>query len=142
MKRKIQAAGGPDPEAWNELVDREAPARLPTDDEEPVDDSVVVTAAPDAVRDMADSLMRQAKTLQREVAQIEETEARVRCTERLAGIITQLGKITGAAMTNERTILMSPAFRSLVDVMIDALAPWPDALHAVSAAMESRRVSS
>jgi hypothetical protein len=59
-----------------------------------------------------------------------------RIHQRLAGAQVQLSRIVGGQLT-ERAVLMSAPFRRIVERLVTALEPWPDALRAAAAALES-----
>lgn len=120
---------GPTVDSWSEtVVDPEI--RHVTDQDEsnaPTDDRV---------RDMAAQLMRNAETLHAAIEQEASTYEQVRYLDKLTDIIIRLGKLTGASVLNERAIKNTPAFKSLVEIMLKALEPWPDALRAIAKALE------
>lgn len=137
-RTKIHAAGGPDPLLWDEPIAPGAtPAPKATAPRKPRDPEA--RATPEGVRSLADAAFGQAQALQDELeADGADLEARIRMAERLGSLIASLGKLTGAAVLNERQILMSPAFKRIVSVMLEALQPWPDAMRAVAAALEEQ----
>jgi hypothetical protein len=59
-----------------------------------------------------------------------------RMHQRLAGAQVQLSRIVGGQLT-ERAVLMSAPFRRIVERLVAALEPWPDALRAAAAALEA-----
>lgn len=61
---------------------------------------------------------------------------RIRCTTQLAQTIVSLGAITGIKLT-ERMILSSPLWGALLERILAALTPWPDALRAVAKTLEA-----
>jgi hypothetical protein len=111
MREKILAAGGPEPSAWDQLIHKPSTVgdKLGSTDEPELDaapdsDPLPPAAAtPDAVRGMADQLMADAKTMQRMLMQGEmDPGGRMNMLAKLASTITELGRITGAAIINER----------------------------------------
>jgi hypothetical protein len=64
---------------------------------------------------------------------------RLGALRQLSEMVVTLGQLTGEAMLNERAILASPSWAIVQDAMLDALSPWPDALTAVAAALQTLR---
>jgi len=152
MREKILAAGGPEVALWDQLIHKPStvgdklgvadPLADPEEDGPASGSLPPVAATPDAVRDMADRLMKDAQTMQSELMRGEmDPGGRMNMLAKLASVVTELGKITGAAIINERQVLMSPSFRNLVDIILEAIKPFPDALESVVNALESRRVT-
>lgn len=126
--------GGPEPVLWLELVTEPAPrtAREPHDPE---------AATPEAAEGEAAKLLQNIRGLQDEITGAGESmdlPARVRMVDHLASAVAKLGQLTGTRVT-ERAILASPHFAEIESTMIEALTPWPDAMRAVSAALEGLR---
>jgi hypothetical protein len=73
----------------------------------------------------------------REVSAVDDPAVRVGLADKLAGVITRLGKLTGASLANERMIRRSPSWRRIQDAVATALEPWPDAMLAVADALDA-----
>lgn len=133
-RREIHEAGGPEPESWDELVPEiaAAPAREP---------EAPVAATPAAARSEADRLLATVRALQDAADDGAglDLQARVRVAERLAAMVATLGRLTGDAVINERQILRSPAAREIENAIVEALAPWPDAMRAVGERLAALR---
>ncbi len=57
--------------------------------------------------------------------------------QRVAKLVDDLGRITGETLVvDERRFLKSPAGQRVVDAVVEALEPWPDAMLAVAARLE------
>jgi transcriptional regulator with XRE-family HTH domain len=94
--------------------------------------------SPDGTRELAQRLQRQAWGLADRLDHFEGTlPEQIGAAAKLASLIADVGKLTGAAIVNERQILASPSMRRIVDTLTTALTPWPDALQAVTNALES-----
>lgn len=128
VRRRIFEDGGPEPGAWDVLI---APP------ERPIPVPVVEGAAsPEATRAVADRLQAVvARILEGLAGADQDPDLLLRDAEKAAGILTQLGKLTGATVLNERQILASPAWRRVEDSVVTALEPWPDAITAVRDAL-------
>ncbi len=133
---KIFKAGGPDGGWWD------VPALEPQAMGPVFDTSTIEAASPEATARIADSLQAHAQQLQHEVMAMNDGDParRIKSVRELAGVITDLGKLTGAAILNERQIRNSPAWRTLLGVVVTALEPWPDAMRAAAEALEKREV--
>lgn len=139
-RRAIEDAGGPPARDWDELVPESAPPEAVTSPHRP---SPGASSDTDAT---AETTRAQANRFYRIVeAELEALETdmdleagkRLSRIESLAGVVVQLGKLTGAAGLDERKIVASPAWRRITARIADALAPWPEALEAVANAMGS-----
>lgn len=120
-KRAIEKACGIAPIDWDTLGSAGAP-RTPRDPSEPRE-----RATPEAVQELADELMAEAR---RQLDEIRDTEGadeggvRARKTSSLAATVVDLGRLTGATMVNERQIVRSGAWRRLLSLIDEALAPF------------------
>ena len=66
-----------------------------------------------------------------------ERTAHVRRMHQCAQTLTSLGKLTGETMEiTPAKLVQAPAFRRMLDVMAEALAPWPEALRACGTALK------
>jgi hypothetical protein len=126
---------GPAPELWLELVTEPSAPRTQRELPEPE------AATPEAAEGEAAKLLQNIRGLQDEIAGAGadmDLQARVRMVDHLASAVAKLGQLTGTRVT-ERAILASPHFAEIESTMIEALTPWPDAMRAVSAALEGLR---
>jgi transcriptional regulator with XRE-family HTH domain len=129
-RAEIAEAGGPEAIAWDEPVvapqERRAAREADPD----------VKASPEGVQRLADRLQAQAEALEEEIRNSPgEPDEQLRSLEKLASIVSSLGKHTGNTITNERQIMASPAWARLELSIRDALTPWPDAMRAVGEAL-------
>ena len=97
-------------------------------------------ATPDDVAEVTADLLRHIRELSLELKDPVSTQGydlsqRIAMGDKLAGMIDRLGKLTGVRLT-ERQILASPIFHELLERIMLALAPWPDAIRAAAKALE------
>jgi hypothetical protein len=95
-------------------------------------------AGPEDVRDTASNMLAQ---IQRELAAVGcdpvlTPDGRAKVYDRLARTLTVVAKITGEATDMpESKILKLPALRRVLDEVLTALAPWPEAIRACAEAI-------
>lgn len=134
----IHKAGGPHPSAWSEPAVQGGAATYGLGATPQAG-----AATPDAVITLADEELARvrefAKQLDAEPLPVRE---RVMLHSKLSDMIVALGKLTGASITNERQVVMSPPFSILMRELAEALSPWPDAMRAVATWLQSKRVAS
>lgn len=121
-----------EPGSWDE------PAPLPHvhAPRPPVPDDEIPT-----LQDMSHQAARMAATLLRDLeadsAEVPSDLAhRTRQLDVLAGALVKLHRVAGGDLT-ERQILESRAWGQVLDTITAALEPWPDAMRAAAAALES-----
>jgi hypothetical protein len=138
-RKEIRTAGGPVEELWTQShdrqVDRLLAASAPTQDPAATPESAVSIAA----AHQAHCLALQER-LRQEGPHLPIKE-QITLAEKLGGMILDLGKLTGAGIVNQRQIVESPYFAQLLNDMMGALTPWPDALRAVAAVAAAKRGS-
>jgi hypothetical protein len=128
----IEAAGGPSPWEWEVMPDAAKPATPPA---APPAYSGPATA--DSVQREASRLLAMVQSGMTEAAAEPDLSRRMRILSDGANIVRQLGRVVGAGhVVTERQILESPIWRLLCERIINALAPWPDAIAAMAAAIE------
>jgi hypothetical protein len=98
------------------------------------------SATPEAVVTLADEELARVREFARQLdAEPLPVRERVMLHSKLSDMIVSLGKLTGASITNERQVVMSPPFSILMREIAEALAPWPEAARALAAWLQSRR---
>lgn len=131
IKRQIEADGGPLVCEWDEMpavvATRPAPPAAASSD-----------ATPDAVTAEANRLLTMVRQANDDANTEDDIVRRVAAFASCATIMQRLGRLVGAGhAVTERQILDSPHMRIINDRIVTALEPWPDALAAVAAALES-----
>jgi transcriptional regulator with XRE-family HTH domain len=121
--------------AWNK------PPEAPPPPPDPIEAKSTTPLTPASFRAETQRLYYETSRV-RELAERYQNEGEVRmylkCLREAAIQQTLLGRLLGltAEITEER-MLRIPAFRSLVDRILGAIAPWPEALHALIEHLES-----
>lgn len=121
LRERIADAGGPDPDAWDEPAVK--PAALAS-----LGPLASATAADTATE--ADLLLAEIRKLRQDpnVEQLDVAQ-KGRLLQSLTAMVDKLGHHTGTKIT-ERQILDAPPFLVVVDRLIEALEPWPEAMRA------------
>lgn len=127
---------GPAPDEWDTLVTDGEPPRAPREPH------AVEPATPEAAAGEAAKLLARIRDLQDECeaagTDAHDLPQRIRMADTLAAAISKLGQLTGTRVT-ERAILASPHWLQLEEALLEALAPWPDAMRAVATKLEALR---
>jgi hypothetical protein len=132
IKKQIEADGGPLVCEWDELPAKVAARPAPPPPAAGAD------ATPDAVTAEANRLLAMVRQANSDAATEDDIVRRVAAFASCATVMQRLGRLVGAGhAVTERQILDSPHMRIISDRIITALEPWPDALAAVAAALES-----
>lgn len=138
-RERIFEAGGPEPDSWDEVfAPPAAPVQLP-------DDSPLREPTADDTASIAAGLLRYLQGLQRELETPGSTgdmtlPERVRMADQLAAAVDKLGKHTGVRLTT-RQILASPLWGEVTELVVSALEPYPDAMHAVIKTLETMKAT-
>ena len=132
-RQKIEDMGGPAAILWDEPAPLGLPRAPRPKREAPTE------ATPDDTAAVAAALLGHIQGLQAELDDPEATSElelpqRIRCADQLAAAADKLSRITGVRLT-ERMILASPLWAELLEKIVAALDPWPDAQRAVATAI-------
>ena len=131
-RQQIHAAVGIPPEAWDQPAPTEAPDPPDAPSKHP-------RATPEAVQAQADELLADVHALRARVMREDMDPAtQARAMGNIADTLSALGKLTGQSYLSERQVLLSPAFRNLVELILGVLKDHPIALRAMADFFESR----
>jgi hypothetical protein len=133
LRLEIQKHGGPDPQLWDQIPGTKAPKKRRK--------VKVVKATPAAVSAEADLWLAQLADLRVRIPLAAlDVEKETRLLASASKTFQVLGKAAGVGINvTSRAILDSPNWRLLEIKILDALAPWPDALRAVADALDDTR---
>lgn len=135
MRERIVAAwpeSAPRVGEWDDLLEPE-PVRARESEPEP--DLEPATAEHTVAE--ASEWLREVRRLRRDLALISEPQERARAMRDASGMLTSLGRITGASLSvSRRQILESPHWREIMGVITVALEPWPEAARAIQVALD------
>jgi hypothetical protein len=135
MRERIYELGGPDPDSWDEGHDG-----LVTEPTPPRSAAVTSDDTAQAAKLLLAHIQRQQTELDASGSTI-ELGARSRIAANLAAMVDKLGHHTGVKITR-RQILDSPELLPIVDRIVEALEPWPEAMRAVADAISELKVQS
>lgn len=132
MRPRLHALYGVSPVQWDEpppVTERREISRSP---------DAPKHAGPEDVRDTAAGMLAQVQKELTTVATdpVLTPDERAKVYDKLARTLTTVAKITGAATDMpESKILKLPALRRVLDEILTALAPWPEAIRACAEAI-------
>lgn len=132
-RREMRDAGGPPEIDWDTMYE----AGRARGDVAPLEPGPANANTARAAADQVYALVLEEISAMRDGTDGESPQKRAARLERLTRNMVALGKMTGAADLDEVRIAASPPFRRMADRLADALAPWPDALAAATAALEA-----
>jgi len=136
LRAKIHHAGGPDPKAWDQVVGTPpTPKRIKKRSKK----RTKATAA--AVINEADLWLAELQDFRDELPTlVTDAAKRASLLANAAKTLAVLGKLTGVGLSvSNRQILDSPNWRIIEAKILAALRPWPDAMRAVSKALDDSR---
>jgi len=134
LRQQIHQLGGPHPQLWDQVAGTPTPRKRRKK-------KAPAKATPAAVVTEADHWLEHLRELRVRLSTAQlDVDKELRLLANVGKIFQTLGKLTGVGLTvSVRQIIDSPNWRLLETKILDALAPWPDALRAVADALDDSR---